>query len=157
TNFQLYLPPMRKIDNILNEHKRKVLRRISLSPSLQEALHSFPQLSMDPVDSTTVKVRLGGEPYNRKTLNKLRKNVHKPQDFKLGVENCKLYSLYHGLHHYKYHTFLRCKKETDCIEQQAEDPGQEEVVQQCMANHRWLETLFESFSELLTHTSQACA
>ncbi|XP_039631783.1 proline-rich protein 12 isoform X2 [Polypterus senegalus] len=157
TNDELYLPPMRKIDNILNEHKRKVLRRISLSPSLQEALHSFPQLSMDPVDSTTVKVRLGGEPYNRKTLNKLRKNVHKPQDFKLGVENCKLYSLYHGLHHYKYHTFLRCKKETDCIEQQAEDPGQEEVVQQCMANHRWLETLFESFSELLTHTSQACA
>lgn len=40
--------------------------------------------------------------------------------------------------------------QTDSIEQAADDPGQEEVVQQCMANQNWLETLFNSFIELLT-------
>ena len=32
---ELYLPPMRKIDGLLNEHKKKVLKRRSLSPALQ--------------------------------------------------------------------------------------------------------------------------
>lgn len=32
---ELYLPPMRKIDGILNDHKKKVLKRVSLNPSLQ--------------------------------------------------------------------------------------------------------------------------
>lgn len=32
---ELYLPPMRKIDGLLNEHKKKVLKRLSLSPALQ--------------------------------------------------------------------------------------------------------------------------
>lgn len=39
--------------------------------------------------------------------------------------------------------------QTASIEQAADDPGQEEVVQQCMANHSWLESLFDSFVELL--------
>lgn len=34
-----------------------------------------------------------------------------PQDLKLSTEMCRIYSLYHSLHHYKYHTFLHCKKE----------------------------------------------
>ncbi|KAJ8364311.1 hypothetical protein SKAU_G00131420 [Synaphobranchus kaupii] len=76
-------------------------------------------------------------------------------DFKLSTETCRLYSLYHSLHHYKYHTFLHCKRETDSIEQAAEDPGQEEVVQQCMANQGWLETLFNTFIELLTLSAKA--
>lgn len=33
------------------------------------------------------------------------------QDLKLPIETCRIYSLYHSLHHYKYHTFLHCKKE----------------------------------------------
>lgn len=33
------------------------------------------------------------------------------QDLKLSTETCRIYSLYHSLHHYKYHTFLHCKKE----------------------------------------------
>lgn len=45
---------------------------------IQEALHMFPQLHAETCD-TTVKLRPGGEPYNRKTLNKLKKNVSKPQ------------------------------------------------------------------------------
>ncbi|XP_062813473.1 proline-rich protein 12 [Anolis carolinensis] len=156
TNDELYLPPMRKIDGILNDHKKKVLKRVSLNPSLQEALHTFPQLHAETCD-TTVKIRPSGEPYNRKTLNKLKKNVSKPQEFSVEVEKSFFYTLYHSLHHYKYHTFLRCKDETTAIEGQDEDLGQEEVVQQCMRNQPWLEKLFDSFSELLTQAQNKCA
>ena len=34
-----------------------------------------------------------------------------PQEFKVELEQSLLYGLYHSLHHYKYHTFLRCKDE----------------------------------------------
>lgn len=155
TNDELYLPPMRKIDSILNEQKRRLLRRVNMSVQHQEALHMFPQMTADPLDSGVVKVHLGGESYNRKTLNRVKKSLPKQQDLKLSTEICRIYSLYHSLHHYKYHTFLHCKKETDSIEQAAEDPGQEEVVQQCMANQGWLETLFNSFLELLTLSAKA--
>ena len=51
---------------------------------------------------------------------------------------------------------VRPLPQTDSIEQAAEeDPGQEEVVQQCMANQGWLETLFTSFMELLTLSAKA--
>ncbi|CAB1341384.1 unnamed protein product, partial [Coregonus sp. 'balchen'] len=142
---------MRKIDSLLNEQKRRLLRRINMSGQHQETLHMFPKMTADPLDSGVVKVHLGGECYNRKTLNCIKKSTTpKQQDLKLSTETCRVYSLYHSLHHYKYHTFLNCKKETDSIEQAAEDPGQEEVVQQCMANQDWLETLFNSFIDLLT-------
>lgn len=45
--------------------------------------------------------------------------------------------------------------QTNTIEQAAEDPGQEEVVQQCMANQNWLDSLFSSFIELLTLSTKA--
>ncbi|KAG8567708.1 hypothetical protein GDO81_013751 [Engystomops pustulosus] len=156
TSDELYLPPMRKIDGIVNEHKKKVLKKISLSASVQEGLHTFPQLNIDPGDSI-VKMKPGGEPYNRKTLNKLKKNVAKPQEFKVDAEKSLYYSLYHSLHHYKYHTFLRCKQETNAIEEQNDDLGQEEVVQQCMRNQPWLEKLFDSFIDLLTQAQNKCA
>ncbi|KAM4652600.1 proline-rich protein 12 isoform 2-T2 [Discoglossus pictus] len=156
TSDELYLPPMRKLDGILNEHKKKVLKKISLSSSVQEALHTFPQLQRDS-GTSTIKMKPGGEPYNRKTLNKLKKNVSKPQEFKVDAEKSLFYSLYHSLHHYKYHTFLRCKQETNAIEEQNDDLGQEEVVQQCMRNQPWLEKLFDSFIDLLTQTQSKCA
>uniref|UniRef100_A0AAY4CLZ9 DUF4211 domain-containing protein n=1 Tax=Denticeps clupeoides TaxID=299321 RepID=A0AAY4CLZ9_9TELE len=155
TNDELYLPPMRKIDSILNEQKRRLLRRVNMSSQHQEYLHMYPQITADPLDSGAVRVHLGGEGYNRKTLNRVKRSIPKQQDLKLSTEACRMYSLYHSLHHYKYHTFLHCKKETDSIEQAAEDPGQEEVVQQCMANQSWLETLFNSFVELLTLSTKA--
>lgn len=94
------------------------------------------------------------------------------------LEKSGYYTLYHSLHHYKYHTFLRCRDQvsprpslgrpappfpsryfpaqlhlrfpqTLAIEGGAEDLGQEEVVQQCMRNQPWLEQLFDSFSDLL--------
>ncbi|KAM8794758.1 proline-rich protein 12 [Eudromia elegans] len=156
TNDELYLPPMRKIDGILNDHKKKVLKRVPLNPSLQEALHTFPQLHAEPAEAL-VKLRPAGEPYNRKTLSKVKRSVGKPQEFKVEVEKSFFYTLYHSLHHYKYHTFLRCKDETTAIEGQDEDLGQEEVVQQCMRNQAWLERLFDSFSELLTQAQSKCA
>uniref|UniRef100_A0A8C7EHH0 DUF4211 domain-containing protein n=1 Tax=Nothoprocta perdicaria TaxID=30464 RepID=A0A8C7EHH0_NOTPE len=156
TNDELYLPPMRKIDGILNDHKKKVLKRVPLNPSLQEALHTFPQLHAERAEAL-VKLRPAGEPYNRKTLSKVKRSVGKPQEFKVEVEKSFFYTLYHSLHHYKYHTFLRCKDETTAIEGQDEDLGQEEVVQQCMRNQAWLERLFDSFSELLTQAQSQCA
>ncbi|KAM9843161.1 proline-rich protein 12-like [Aulostomus maculatus] len=155
TDDELYLPPMRKIDSLLSEQKKRLLRRVSMSAQHQEALHIFPKMTADPLESGTVKVRLGGEGYNRKTLNRGKKSVPKQQDLKISIETCRIYSLYHSLHHYKYHTFLHCKKETDSIEQAAEDPGQEEVVQQCMANQGWLESLYNSFVELLSLSAKA--
>ncbi|XP_024140498.1 proline-rich protein 12 isoform X1 [Oryzias melastigma] len=150
TDDELYLPPMRKIDSILSEQKRRLLRRVSMSSQHQEVMHAYPQIIVDALDTGVVRVRLSGDAYNRKTLNRVKKALPKPQDLKLSSETYRIYSLYHSLHHYKYHTFLQCKKETNTIEQAAEDPGQEEVVQQCMANQSWLDTLFSSFIELLT-------
>ncbi|KAK7881109.1 hypothetical protein WMY93_032287 [Mugilogobius chulae] len=121
----------------------------------QEALHVFPKLSADPLDCGAVRVSLSGEGYNRKTLNRAKRRSCKQQELQLSVETCRIYSLYHALHHYKYHTFLRCKKETVSMEQASEDPGQEEVVQRCMANHGWIDKLFGSFMELLSLSAKA--
>ncbi|XP_010773441.1 hornerin [Notothenia coriiceps] len=155
TDDELYLPPMRKIDSIISEQKRRLLRRVSMSSQHQEFLHAYPQILVDPLDSGLVRVRLSGDAYNRKTLNRVKKTLPKPQDLKLSGETHRIYSLFHSLHHYKYHTFLQCKKETNSIEQATEDPGQEEVVQQCMANQSWLDSLFSSFIELLTLSTKA--
>ncbi|MED6265831.1 hypothetical protein CHARACLAT_029387 [Characodon lateralis] len=146
---------MRKIDSLLSAQKKRLLRRVNMSAQHQEALHMYPKMTADPLESGAVRVHLGGEGYSRKTLNCVKKSVPKQQDMKLSIETCRIYNLYHSLHHYKYHTFLHCKKETDNIEQAAEDPGQEEVVQQCMANQAWLESLFSSFIELLTLSAKA--
>ncbi|XP_028311217.1 proline-rich protein 12-like isoform X2 [Gouania willdenowi] len=155
TDDELYLPPMRKIHTLLNEQKKKLLRSVSMSAQHQEALRVFPKMTVDPLECGSVKVHLGGEDYNRKTLNRIKRNGPKQQDLKLSIETCRIYSLFHSLHHYKYHTFLHCKKETDSVERASDDPGQEEVVQQCMANHSWLESLFKSFVDLLSLSASA--
>ncbi|CAL8306270.1 unnamed protein product [Boreogadus saida] len=155
THDELYLPPMRKIDSMLNEQKRRLLRRISMSTQHQEVLQAYPQIQVDPLDSGLVRVRLEGDAYNRKTLNRVKKSQPKPQEVKLSSELYRLYSLYHSLHHYKYHTFLLCRRESHTVEQAADDPGQEEVVQQCMANQSWLDTLYSAFSSLLALSAKA--
>lgn len=48
-----------------------------LSP--QEVLHAYPQIIVDPLDSGVVRVRLSGDAYNRKTLNRVKKTLPKPQ------------------------------------------------------------------------------
>uniref|UniRef100_A0A3Q3KXB2 Proline rich 12b n=1 Tax=Mastacembelus armatus TaxID=205130 RepID=A0A3Q3KXB2_9TELE len=115
TDDELYLPPMRKIDNLLSEQKKRLLRRVNISGQHQEALHIFPKMTADPLESGVVRVHLGGESYNRKTLNRVKKSIPTQQDLKLSIETCRIYSLYHSLHHYKYHTFLHCKKENHSL------------------------------------------
>ncbi|GCC31312.1 proline-rich protein 12-like [Chiloscyllium punctatum] len=162
-NDELYLPTMRKIDGILTEHKKRVTKRVSLSSSLQEGLQAFPQLVVEDCDTdrkdnpaSSVKLKVAGTPYNRKTLNQLKKNVPRTQDFQVEAEKLQFYTLFHSLHHYKYHTLLHCKEQTDTLSEVNEDLGQEEIVQQCMRNVAWLEKLFDSFSELLTQVQQQC-
>lgn len=155
TDDELYLPSMRQIDSLLSGQKRRLLLRVNMSSPHQEALHVFPKLSADPLDCGAVRVSLSGESYNRKTLNQAKRRSAKQQELQLSVETCRIYSLYHALHHYKYHTFLRCKKETSSLEEASEDPGQEEVVQRCMANHGWIDKLFGSFMELLSLSAKA--
>ncbi|XP_069764461.1 proline-rich protein 12-like isoform X2 [Narcine bancroftii] len=156
-NDELYLPTMKKIDGILTEHKKRVTKRVSLSSSLQEGLQTFPQLVVEDCDAdhkespaSSVKLKVVGTPYNRKTLSQLKKNVQRPQDFQVEAEKLQFYTLFHSLHHYKYHTLLHCKEQTDTLSEVNEDLGQEEIVQQCMRNMAWLEKLFDSFCELLT-------
>lgn len=45
----------------------------------QEVLHAYPQIIVDPLDSGVVRVRLSGDAYNRKTLNRVKKSLPKPQ------------------------------------------------------------------------------
>lgn len=47
--------------------------------------------------------------------------------------------------------------QTNAIEEQNDDLGQEEVVQQCMRNQPWLEKLFDTFIDLLTQAQNKCA
>lgn len=53
-------------------------------PPLQDALHTFPQLQVEqsgegsPEDGA-VRLRPAGEPYNRKTLSKLKRSVVRAQ------------------------------------------------------------------------------
>lgn len=46
---------------------------------MQEVLHAYPQIIVDPLDTGVVRVRLSGDAYNRKTLNRVKKTLPKPQ------------------------------------------------------------------------------
>uniref|UniRef100_A0A3P8WSM4 Proline rich 12a n=1 Tax=Cynoglossus semilaevis TaxID=244447 RepID=A0A3P8WSM4_CYNSE len=153
TDDELYLPPMRKIDGILSEQKRRLLKRVGMSSQHQVICTQKGRQKQERKLSIlqTQRVRFGGKCVSRR----MKRLCYVSKDLKLSAESYRIYSLYHSLHHYKYHTFLQCKKETNSIEQAAEDPGQEEVVQQCMANQSWLDSLFNSFIELLTLSTKA--
>lgn len=45
----------------------------------QEVLHAYPQIIVDALDTGVVRVRLSGDAYNRKTLNRVKKALPKPQ------------------------------------------------------------------------------
>ncbi|XP_014835400.1 PREDICTED: proline-rich protein 12-like [Poecilia mexicana] len=79
TDDELYLPPMRKIDSLLSEQKKRLLRRINMSVQHQEVLHMYPKMTADPLESGAVRVHLGGEGYSRKTLSCVKKSVPKQQ------------------------------------------------------------------------------
>ncbi|XP_020651269.3 glutamine and serine-rich protein 1 isoform X1 [Pogona vitticeps] len=164
SNDELLLPHMRKIDGMLNDSRKRLLSKLHLERSFKAALESFPELTIITRDSKSKtgvnavsKIKMNGKAYNKKTLKISKASTKLAQEFAVDPEKIPLCSLYHSLHHYKYHMFLRCKVEISSVQKKNADLGQEEIVQQCMKNIKWVEELFEKFGELLNHVQQKCS
>nr|XP_045227589.1 glutamine and serine-rich protein 1 isoform X2 [Macaca fascicularis] len=161
---ELLLPHMKKIDGMLNDNRKRLLLNLHLDQSFKNALESFPELTIITRDSkaksggTAIsKIKMNGKAYNKKTLRTSKTTAKSAQEFAVDPEKIQLYSLYHSLHHYKYHVYLICKDEISSVQKKNEDLGQEEIVQLCMKNVKWVEDLFEKFGELLNHVQQKCS
>ncbi|KAM5246809.1 glutamine and serine-rich protein 1 isoform 2-T2 [Ctenodactylus gundi] len=161
---ELLLPHMKKIDGMLNDNRKRLLLNLHLDQSFKNALESFPELTIITRDSKAKsggsaisKIKMNGKAYNKKTLRTSKTTTKSAQEFAVDPEKIQLYSLYHSLHHYKYHVYLICKDEISSVQKKNEDLGQEEIVQLCMKNVKWVEDLFEKFGELLNHVQQKCS
>ncbi|KAL7992209.1 hypothetical protein Chor_016465 [Crotalus horridus] len=164
SNDELLLPHMRKIDGMLNDSRKRLLSKLHVERPFKAALECFPELTVITRDSKTKtganavsRVKMNGKAYNKKTLKISKAATKLAQEFTVDPEKIPLCSLYHSLHHYKYHMFLRCKVEISSVQKKNADLGQEEIVQQCMKNIKWIEDLFEKFGELLNHVQQKCS
>ncbi|XP_015687041.1 glutamine and serine-rich protein 1 [Protobothrops mucrosquamatus] len=164
SNDELLLPHMRKIDGMLNDNRKRLLSKLHVERPFKAALECFPELTVITRDSKTKmgtnavsRVKMNGKAYNKKTLKISKAATKLAQEFTVDPEKIPLCSLYHSLHHYKYHMFLRCKVEISSVQKKNADLGQEEIVQQCMKNIKWIEDLFEKFGELLNHVQQKCS
>lgn len=164
SNDELLLPHMKKIDSMLNDNRKRLLLNLHLEQSFKNALESFPELTIITRESkaksggsTISKIKMNGKTYNKKTLRTSKTTTKSTQEFAVDPEKIQLYSLYHSLHHYKYHVYLICKDEISSVQKKNEDLGQEEIVQLCMKNVKWVEDLFEKFGELLNHVQQKCS
>nr|XP_020819597.1 LOW QUALITY PROTEIN: glutamine and serine-rich protein 1 [Phascolarctos cinereus] len=163
SNDELLLPHMKKIDGMLNDNRRRLLLKLHLDHSLKNALESFPELTIITRDSkvksggSVSKIKMNGKSYNKKTLRTSKSTTKSTQEFAVDPEKIQLCSLYHSLHHYKYHIYLMCKEEISSVQKKNEDLGQEEIVQLCMKNVNWVEDLFEKFGELLNFVQQKCS
>ncbi|XP_006500522.1 glutamine and serine-rich protein 1 isoform X2 [Mus musculus] len=161
---ELLLPHMKKIDGMLNDNRKRLLVNLHLDQPFKNALESFPELTVITRDSKAKsggsaisKIKMNGKAYNKKTLRTSKTTTKSAQEFAVDPEKIQLYSLYHSLHHYKYHVYLICKNEISSVQKKNEDLGQEEIVQLCMKNVKWVEDLFEKFGELLNHVQQKCS
>ncbi|XP_074853734.1 glutamine and serine-rich protein 1 isoform X2 [Carettochelys insculpta] len=164
SNDELLLPHMRKIDGLLNDNRKRLLSKLRLEHMFKSALENFPELTVITRDSKTKgggatlsKIKLNGKAYNKKTLRASKSTTKLAQEFTVDPEKIQLYSLYHSLHHYKYHIYLACKEEISSVQKKSTDLGHEEIVQLCMKNIKWVEDLFEKFGELLNHVQQKCS
>ncbi|XP_074773910.1 glutamine and serine-rich protein 1 isoform X3 [Athene noctua] len=164
SNDELLLPHMRKIDGMLNDNRKRLLSKLRLDHTFKNALENFPELTVITRDSKTKsggtsvsKIKMNGKAYNKKTLRASKSSTKLAQEFTVDPEKIQLYSLYHSLHHYKYHIYLTCKEEISSVQKKSADLGQEEIVQLCMKNIKWVEDLFEKFGELLNHVQQKCS
>uniref|UniRef100_A0A8C8RM24 Glutamine and serine rich 1 n=1 Tax=Pelusios castaneus TaxID=367368 RepID=A0A8C8RM24_9SAUR len=164
SNDELLLPHMRKIDGMLNDNRKRLLSKLHLENTFKSALENFPELTVITRDSKAKsggpafsKIKMNGKAYNKKTLRTSKSTTKLAQEFSVDPEKIQLYSLYHSLHHYKYHIYLTCKEEISSVQKKSADLGQEEIVQLCMKNIKWVEDLFEKFGELLNHVQQMCS
>lgn len=161
SNDELYLPHMRKIDGMLNETKKRMISKFPLESALKTVLENLPDLTTGgsgakSSNPTLSKVKMSGKSYNKKTLQPVKQGAKGPKEFTVDSEKLQCCTLYHSLHHYKYHVYLICKKETVSILKQNKDLGQVDTIQQCMENQTWVENLFENFGDLLTQAQQKC-
>ncbi|NXN52755.1 QSER1 protein, partial [Rynchops niger] len=164
SNDELLLPHMRKIDGMLNDNRKRLLSKLRLDHTFKNALENFPELTVITRDPKTKsggtsvsKIKMNGKAYNKKTLRASKSTTKLAQEFTVDPEKIQLYSLYHSLHHYKYHIYLTCKEEISSVQKKSTDLGQEEIVQLCMKNIKWVEDLFEKFGELLNRVQQKCS
>ncbi|NXO50816.1 QSER1 protein, partial [Aramus guarauna] len=164
SNDELLLPHMRKIDGMLNDNRKRLLSKLRLDHTFKNALENFPELTVITRDTKTKsggtsvsKIKMNGKAYNKKTLRASKSTTKLAQEFTVDPEKIQLYSLYHSLHHYKYHIYLTCKEEISSVQKKSADLGQEEIVQLCMKNIKWVEDLFEKFGELLNRVQQKCS
>uniref|UniRef100_A0A8B9XTX6 Glutamine and serine rich 1 n=1 Tax=Bos mutus grunniens TaxID=30521 RepID=A0A8B9XTX6_BOSMU len=118
SNDELLLPHMKKIDSMLNDNRKRLLLNLHLDQSFKNALESFPELTIITRDSKAKsggsamsKIKMNGKAYNKKTLRTSKTTTKSAQEFAVDPEKIQLYSLYHSLHHYKYHVYLICKDE----------------------------------------------
>ncbi|TEA40988.1 hypothetical protein DBR06_SOUSAS9010012 [Sousa chinensis] len=175
SNDELLLPHMKKIDSMLNDNRKRLLLNLHLDQSFKV----FPSggllansVAIIVLDIIGKKI-LGSHSQFYKIFppNKNLIFIHYESclslsfyfikyilsEFAVDPEKIQLYSLYHSLHHYKYHVYLICKDEISSVQKKNEDLGQEEIVQLCMKNVKWVEDLFEKFGELLNHVQQKCS
>ncbi|XP_029437978.1 glutamine and serine-rich protein 1 isoform X2 [Rhinatrema bivittatum] len=159
----LLMPHMIKIDGMLNDTRRRLLSKLHLDKSFKRALDSFPNLTVISRETKTKnggsvisKIKMTGKTYNKQTLRISKTNPKMCQEFAVDPERIHLCSLYHSLHHYKYHVYLRCKEEVLSLQKGNRDLRQEQILQLCMKNRKWLEELFEKFGDLLNHVQQKC-
>ncbi|XP_036399805.1 glutamine and serine-rich protein 1 [Megalops cyprinoides] len=159
---ELLLPHMKRVDGMLTDNRRRLLPKLRVGHLFKSALDSFPELSVvaeltKDGETPTFKVRLSGKAYNKKTMRPSKVSGKLPLEYTVDKEKTQWFSLYHSLQHYKYHTFLMCKDEIASLQTQARDLGQEETVQLCMRDGKWVEGLFDKFGELLTQVQQTCS
>lgn len=160
-NDDLLLPQMKRVDGMITDNKKRLLPKLRMGQIFKAALDSFPEISVvtelkKDGETPAFKLRLGGKPYNKKTMKPSKSPSKLPLEYSVDQHKTQWFSLYHSLQHYKYHTYLMCKDEIASLQVQTGDLGQEQTVQLCMQNVAWVEGLFDRFGELLNQVQQAC-
>ncbi|KAM8940186.1 glutamine and serine-rich protein 1 isoform 2-T2 [Pelodytes ibericus] len=163
-NDDVLLPHLRKIEGMLNENRRRLLTKLQLEQPLKNALENYPDVATITRDAkgksggaSVCKIKTSGKWYNKKTLRPAKSSAKQSQEFTVDPEKSQLCSLYHALHHYKYHIYLVCKDEVTSVQKENRDLKQEELINQCLKNMKWVEDLFEKFGELLSRVQQTCS
>ncbi|OXB74736.1 UNVERIFIED_CONTAM: hypothetical protein H355_001028 [Colinus virginianus] len=129
---ELLLPHMRKIDGMLNDNRKRLLSKLRLDNTFKSALEIFPELTVITRDS---KTKSGGA-----SVSKIKMNgkAYNKKTLRTSKSTTKLTQI-------------------SSVQKKSADLGQEEIVQLCMKNMKWVEDLFEKFGELLNHVQQKCS
>ncbi|XP_072322005.1 glutamine and serine-rich protein 1 [Eucyclogobius newberryi] len=157
----LLLPHSKKVDGMITDNRKRLLHKRPIENILKTALDSFPEIAVvtelkKDGETPAFKVRLGGRPYNKKTMKPDKLLNKMPQEYSVDQQQSQWFSLYHSLQHYKYHTYLMCKNEMESLRVQAGEMGPAQTVQKCLQNGAWLEGLFDRFGELINQVQQVC-